>query len=100
LCLDPYLSCKFNGQQGGGGMQPQIKPMLERRREAPEQSVWWNKLSLAQKFSASSLGQFGYELSFVRNEQGRSLAVLQCSGGVAIISEDGEINTSPNIDLR
>jgi len=81
-------------------MQPQIKPMLERRREAPEQSVWWNKLSLAQKFSASSLGQFGYELSFVRNEQGRSLAVLQCSGGVAIISEDGEINTSPNIDLR
>jgi len=81
-------------------MQPQIKPILDRRTEAPEQSVWWNKLSLAQKFSASSLGQFGYELSFVRNEQGRNLAVLQCNSGVAIISEDGEINTSPNIDLR
>ncbi|QBG37101.1 hypothetical protein [Litorilituus sediminis] len=81
-------------------MQPQAKPMLERRREAPEQSVWWEKLSLAQKFSASSLGKFGYELSFVRNEQGRSLAVLTCSGGVAVITEDGEINTSPNIQIR
>ena len=74
--------------------------MLERRKEAPEQSVWWNKLSLAQKFSASSLGQFGYELSFVRNEQGQSLAVLECSGGIATISEDGEINTSPIVHIR
>lgn len=84
----------------GALMQPELKPMLDRRKQAPEQSVWWNKLSLAQKFSASSLGQFGYELSFVRNEQGRSLAVLNCSGGIAVISEDGEINTSPNIKIR
>jgi hypothetical protein len=81
-------------------MQTQMKPMLERRREAPEQSIWWNKLSLAQKFSASSLGKFGYELTFVRNENGHSLAVLQCSGGVAAISEDGDIDTSPNIIMR
>ncbi len=81
-------------------MQAQEKPMLERRGNAPEQSVWWNKLSLAQKFSASSLGKFGYELSFVRNEQGRSLAVLTCNSGVAVITEDGDINTSPNISIR
>ncbi len=81
-------------------MQPKVKPMLERRKEAPEQSVWWNKLSLAQKFSASSLGKFGYELTFVRNEHGRSLAVLTCSGGVAVITEDGEIDTSPTITIR
>ena len=81
-------------------MQVQEKSMLERRQAAPEQSVWWNKLSLAQKFSASSLGKFGYELSFVRNEQGRSLAVLTCSSGVAVITEDGDINTSPNINIR
>jgi len=81
-------------------MQAQENPMLERRHRAPEQSVWWNKLSLAQKFSASSLGKFGYELSFVRNEQGRSLAILTCSSGVAIITEDGDINTSPNIHIR
>ena len=66
----------------------------ERRSEPPHQSVWWNRLSLAQKFSASSLGKFGYELSFVRNENGRSIAVLMCNGGVAVITEDGEINCS------
>ncbi|WP_052056188.1 hypothetical protein [Colwellia psychrerythraea] len=81
-------------------MQTDRKPMLERRKESPEQSVWWNKLSLAQKFSASSLGKFGYELSFVRNDDGHSLAVLQCSGGLAVISEDGDIDTSPIISIR
>ena len=81
-------------------MQAQETPMLERRQNSPEQTGWWNKLSLAQKFSASSLGKFGYELSFVRNEQGHSLAVLTSSSGIAIITEDGDINTSPNIQLR
>ena len=81
-------------------MQSQKLPTVDRRSEAPEQSVWWSKLSLAQKFSASSLGKFGYELAFVRNENGRSLAVLLCNGGVAVISEDGDINTSPDIKIR
>lgn len=74
--------------------------MPERRKEAPEQSVWWHKLSLAQQFSASSLGKFGYELTFVRNNKGHSLAILQCSGGVAVISENGDIDTSSNITIR
>lgn len=81
-------------------MQSLEKPIVERRKEPPEQSVWWEKLSLAQKFSASSLGKFGYELSFVRNENGQSLAVLMCNGGIAVVSEDGDINTSPNINIR
>ena len=81
-------------------MQVQEKPMLERRQPTPEQSAWWSKLSLAQKFSASSLGKFGYELSFVRNEKGHSLAVLNSSSGVAIITEDGDINTSPDVTIR
>lgn len=81
-------------------MQSQSKPIIERRGELPEQSVWWSKLSLAQKFSASSLGKFGYELAFVRNDNGKSLAVLTCNGGIAVVSEDGDINTSPNITIR
>ncbi|MCO4799060.1 MAG: hypothetical protein KC484_07585 [Colwelliaceae bacterium] len=81
-------------------MQSQKLPTIDRRHESPEQSVWWSKLSLAQKFSASSLGKFGYELSFVRNENGKSLAVLVCNGGVAVVSEDGDINTSPDINIR
>lgn len=81
-------------------MHAQEKPMVERRQQSPEHSVWWNKLSLAQKFSASSLGKFGYELSFVRNNDGHSLAVLTCSSGVAVITEDGDINTSPEVNIR
>jgi hypothetical protein len=81
-------------------MQLKKHPIIDRRHEEPEHSVWWHKLSLAQKFSASSLGKFGYELAFVRNEKGGQIAVLQCNGGFAAISEDGEINTSPNIKVR
>jgi len=81
-------------------MQSQKLPIVDRRHEPPEQSVWWSKLSLAQKFSASSLGKFGYELAFVRNEQGRSIAFLICNGGTATIGEDGDINTSPNSQIR
>ena len=76
------------------------KSLIERRTEQPENSVWWSRLSLAQKFSASSLGKFGYELAFIRNENGHSLAVLSCNGGIAVITEDGEINTSPSIRIR
>ena len=81
-------------------MQSKNQQLVERRAEPPDQSIWWPRLSLAQKFSASSLGKFGYELAFIRQEDGQNLAVLQCNGGVAIISEDGEINTSPNIKVR
>ena len=81
-------------------MQSQKLPVVDRRQEPPEQSVWWSKLSLAQKFSASSLGKFGYELDFVRNERGRSFAFLNCNGGTATISEDGDINTSPDSQIR
>jgi len=81
-------------------MQAQIKPILERRQTSPELSTWWEKLTLAQKFSASSLGKFGYELNFVRIEKGQSLAVLSCDSGLAIINEEGDINTSPEIHIR
>jgi hypothetical protein len=81
-------------------MQAQVNPILDRRQTSPEHSVWWAKLSLAQKFSASSLGKFGYELAFVRHEKGKNLAVLTCDSGVAVITEDGDINTAPDIHIR
>jgi hypothetical protein len=81
-------------------MQLQKQPDTDRRQEAPELSTWWKKLSLAQKFSAGSLGKFGYELLFVRNEQGRSYAVLSNNNDTVIITEDGDINGSPDINIR
>jgi len=81
-------------------MQALAQPLLDRREPSPEHSVWWEKLSLAQKFSVGSLSKFGYELLFVRDDNGQSLAVLTCDSGVAIITEEGDINTSPNINIR
>ena len=73
---------------------------IERRQEVSEQRDVWEDLTLAQKFAASSLTQFGYELAFVRDPHGNSLAVLLCNNNVATISKAGEINTAPNIKLR
>jgi hypothetical protein len=81
-------------------MQLQKQPYIDRRQESPEHSIWWKKLSLAQKFSAGSLGKFGYELLFIRNDKGRSIAVLSNHADTVIITEDGEINGSPDIIIR
>ncbi|MBA6233306.1 MULTISPECIES: hypothetical protein [unclassified Colwellia] len=81
-------------------MRLEKQPFTERRKKSPEHSVWWEKLSLAQKFSAGSLGKFGYELLFIRNEEGRSIAVLSNNNGTVIITEGGEINGSPEITIR
>ena len=74
--------------------------LLERRQYTPEQANLWDKLSLAQKFAASSLTQFGYDLAFIRNSNAGSLAVLLCDNNAATITDDGEINTSPDIVIR
>ncbi len=73
---------------------------LERRESHSEQSDVWEDLTLAQKFAASSLTQFGYELIFIRDSQANSLAVLMCNENIATISKAGEINTAPSINLR
>jgi len=75
--------------------------LLERRDVTNNQvSDCWDDLTLAQKFSASSLNQFGYELAFIRDYNSGSLAILICDDKIATISTVGEINTSPSIRLR
>lgn len=74
--------------------------LLERRHYIPEHSALWDKLSLAQKFAASSLTQFGYDLAFIRTSNAGRMAVLLCDGNAATISDEGEINTSPEITIR
>lgn len=74
--------------------------LLERRHYTPEQAALWDKLTLAQKFAASSLNQFGYDLSFIRNSKVGCLAILICEGKAATVTSDGEIDTSPQITIR
>ncbi len=74
--------------------------LLERRQHTSVPIALWDKLSLAQKFAASSLIQFGYDLNYIRNSRVGSLAILLCNGNVATISSEGEIDTSPDIRIR
>jgi len=74
--------------------------LLERRQFTQEQASLWDRLSLAQKFAASSMTQFGYDLSFIRNSNSGSLAILQCDGKAATINDEGEVNSTPNITIR
>ncbi|MFB1016248.1 MAG: hypothetical protein QMC51_11420 [Alteromonadaceae bacterium] len=74
---------------------------FERRHCTLEQAILWERLSLSQKFAASSLYKFGYELAFIGNQKNNaSLAVLLCGDSVATISIEGDINSNPDIVIR
>ena len=79
---------------------PQREVLLERRQQSVVVETLWGKLSLAQKFAASSLAQFGYDLTYIRNSNAGSLAILLCNGNAATISSEGEIVASPDIIIR
>jgi hypothetical protein len=74
--------------------------LLERRSVNNRPEILWDDLTLAQKFAASSLLQFGYELSFIRNQLTSKLAILSCNGNLATITAEGDINTSPAVEIR
>lgn len=60
----------------------------------------WQGLTLAQKFSVSSLTQFGFELDCIRDLHDSHIAILRCNENIAVISKVGEINTQPDINIR
>ena len=75
--------------------------LLERRQEMlGDTDKLWENLTLAQKFAASSLAQFGYKLNFIRDFHDTHVAVLSCNDNIAVISKGGEINTHPKIKIR
>lgn len=74
--------------------------LIERRQYHAELSDLWDKLTLAQKFAASSMNKFGYELAFLRGNKSGNTAIMMCGQTIAAIAEDGEINHTPNISLR
>jgi len=79
----------------------QRETLLERRAQNDiAAGTLWEKLSLAQKFAASSLTQFGYDLTYIRNSSVGNIAILLCNDNTATISTEGEIDTSPNIIIR
>lgn len=74
--------------------------LLERRQQNLVVETLWSQLSLAQKFAASSLVQLGYDLHFIRNSNADNLAIFLCNDIAATISSAGEVDTSPEIQIR
>jgi len=79
----------------------QREDLLERRQKTLDDTdELWKGLTLAQKFAASSLAQFGYKLNFIRDFYDTHVAVLSCNENIATIARGGEINTHPHIKIR
>jgi hypothetical protein len=75
-------------------------PLIERRMSPNDFNELWSNLTLAQKFSASSLAKYGYELAFIRCASKENIAVMLLDGYVTTINCDGNIDTTPEIKIR
>ena len=73
---------------------------LERRHSSPSKSSLWNQLTIPQQFASGSLNTFGYDLTYVRDNNTNPMAILLCDTKIAVVNVDGDINTTPNITLR
>ncbi|MEW6990338.1 hypothetical protein AADZ91_06550 [Colwelliaceae bacterium 6441] len=75
-------------------------PLIDRRASQDDFQSLWSHLTLAQKFSASSLAKYGYQLSFMRCYPSGNIAIMQLDNNVTTISCDGDIDTNPSIHIR
>ncbi|MEW6999206.1 hypothetical protein AADZ86_16090 [Colwelliaceae bacterium BS250] len=75
-------------------------PKENRRHSALNRQVLWPNLNDNQKISANALFNYGFELSFIRNHAIESLVGLVLDGKTATINNDGDIDTSPDINIR
>ncbi len=71
-----------------------------KRRKHLESYEWWEQLNYAQKFSVSSLFQFGYDIDFVRSVDKHSVVVMSLDGNNLTVNQEGLIDTQPNINVR
>ena len=74
--------------------------LQERRNFTPEKSSLWNKLSFSQKVAETKLTQFGYDLTYLRDNNTSSMAILICGDSIATVDSDGDIDTSSSVTLR
>ncbi|WP_337841731.1 hypothetical protein [Rheinheimera sp.] len=72
----------------------------ERRRSARSFHQFWQQLNPAQQFSVFELQRFGYELSFVREQEQQRVAVLKAGDRLASVDAEGQINIAPTVVLR
>ncbi len=79
---------------------PHRDSLIERRHCQTEHEDLWDRLTLAQKFSAGSLAKYGYDLAFIRNSASGSLAIMLQDDKSTTIASDGTIDPNPSITIR
>jgi len=80
--------------------EQQNKDEFERRQAQLTNEECYEKLTFAQKFAASRLTQYGYQLKFLRESTANKIAIFVCEDRIATVDFSGEINLSPKIILR
>jgi len=92
---------QYYSKNSNARLNAPLNVLSDRRQyQKPILDDLWNRLTLAQQFSVANLGQFGYNLSFIRRVAHNSLAILHLKNKTATISSDGTINISSGIELR
>ncbi len=71
-----------------------------KRSKNIEKFEWWNQLNYAQKFSVTSLFQFGYDIDFIRTTESHSVVIMSLNDANVTVNQDGLIDTQPNIQVR
>jgi len=74
--------------------------MLERRVKQPKFNKHQSQLTSLQKVAVMDLFSYGYDLAFVRAEHTEKLALLMLDGNIAIVHEDGEVESANNLPVR
>ena len=72
----------------------------ERRNAERDQAKRLSQLSNPQKYSMQSLKIFGYSLIFIRQIDDKFIPILAFNNQFATINTDGEIDTTPNLQIR
>jgi len=74
--------------------------MVERRHTRSSRNVLLNRLSMSQKCAVNNLTQYGYQYAFSRATDAGQLAILTCGNNIATVDEQGDIDTTPEIEIR
>jgi len=81
-------------------MEQMPSTQYERRHSTPQTNVLWAHLNASQQAAVSSLSHFGYELSFIRIFDTEETVILKLGDQVATVDKEGNIDPSPNINIR
>ncbi|MEI6894860.1 MAG: hypothetical protein V5789_09580 [Colwellia sp.] len=72
----------------------------DKRQNKYSKDCMWDKLNFSQQYAVCCLGQFGYQLTYVRSIAGHNLAVLKYKKKIATVNSVGDININPSIKCR